>query len=105
MSEATHAELTGANYSSTIAAGKWIVDFWATWCAPCRMQGRILEEAAEELAKAGIQVGKVNIEEEQQLAIRFNVASIPTLILYKDGVEFQKFVGVQQLQTLINAFK
>ena len=105
MAEATHAELTNENYAATIGGGKWIVDFWATWCAPCRMQGRILEEGAEALEKAGIKVGKVNIDEEQQLAIRFNVASIPTLVLYKDGAEFRKFVGVQQLQTLIDAFK
>ena len=69
------------------------------------MQGRILEEGADALAAAGIQVGKVNVDDEQQLAIRFNVASIPTLILYKDGAEFKKFIGVQQIETLLNAFK
>ena len=100
-----HTELKNDNYASSTAAGKWIVDFWATWCAPCRMQGRILEEGADALAAAGIQVGKVNVDDEQQLAIRFNVASIPTLILYKDGAEFRKFVGVQQLETLLNAFR
>ena len=100
-----HTELKNDNYASCTAAGKWIVDFWATWCAPCRMQGRILEEGADALAAAGIQVGKVNVDEEQQLAIRFNVASIPTLILYKDGAEFKKFIGVQQIETLLNAFK
>ncbi len=100
-----HIELTNDTYATATATGKWIVDFWATWCAPCRMQGRLLEEAADALAAAGIQVGKVNVDDEQQLAIRFNVASIPTLILYKDGAEFKKFIGVQQIETLLNAFK
>ena len=101
----SHIELTNDTYASATATGKWIVDFWATWCAPCRMQGRLLEEAADALEAAGIQVGKVNVDDEQQLAIRFNVASIPTLILYKDGAEFKKFIGVQQIETLLNAFK
>ena len=101
----SHIELTNDTYANATATGKWIVDFWATWCAPCRMQGRILEEGADALAAAGIQVGKVNVDDEQQLAIRFNVASIPTLILYKDGAEFKKFIGVQQIETLLNAFK
>ena len=81
-----------------------LVDFWATWCGPCRMLAPVVAKIAEKF-DGRIKVGKVNVDDEQQLAIRFNVASIPTLILYKDGAEFKKFIGVQQIETLLNAFK
>ena len=76
-----------------------LVDFWAPWCAPCRMQLPIVEKMAEE----GYHVGKVNIDEQMGLAGRFGVMSIPTLIVFKDGKEQQRFVGVQSRQVLEDA--
>ncbi len=78
-----------------------LVDFWAPWCAPCRMQLPIVEKMAEE----GYHVGKVNIDEQMGLAGRFGVMSIPTLIVFKDGKEQQRFVGVQSRQVLEDAMK
>ena len=66
-----------------------VVDFWATWCGPCKMLAPELEELAEEGAK----VGKVNVDEEGELAMKFGIMSIPTVILFKDGKIEKKTVG------------
>jgi thioredoxin len=71
-----------------------LIDFWASWCGPCRMLSPIVEEIAEEYADK-IRVGKINIDEQPQLAARYNVASIPTLILFKDGKPVSTSVGVK----------
>ena len=68
-----------------------LVDFWAVWCGPCRMLGPIVEEIAEE--KSEVKVCKVNVDEQPELAVKFRVMSIPTLILVKDGVEADRAVG------------
>lgn len=77
-----------------------LVDFWAPWCGPCRMQAPILEEVSTRLGETVI-IGKVNVDDEKALAGRFNVQAIPTLILFKGGREVQRFVGVQQADALI----
>lgn len=66
-----------------------VVDFWATWCGPCKMLAPELEELAEE----GVKVGKVNVDEEGELAMKFGIMSIPTVILFKDGKIEKKTVG------------
>jgi len=77
-----------------------LVDFYAEWCAPCRMQGPIIEEVANELGdKASI--GKLNTEEAGKTAQSYGVMSIPTLILFRDGEAAQTFVGVQPKEVLI----
>ena len=75
-----------------------LIDFWAEWCGPCRMQLPIVHELAEELTDA--KVGKVNVDEQPELARRFMVMSIPTLIVFKDGEVYKKAVGVQQKEQL-----
>ncbi len=89
-------------FKSAIEKGKVIVDFWAPWCGPCQMMGRVI---AEELIpnRPDITVVKVNVDEAQLLAAQFGVMSIPTLLCYKDGVQTASFVGVQPIKTLLGA--
>lgn len=93
-------QLTRENFQKeaiSASEGKAVlVDFWAPWCGPCRMQGPIVEEMAE----AGFMVGKVNIDEESDLASQYRVMSIPTLIIFKNGKEAGRMVGVQSRQAL-----
>lgn len=71
-----------------------LVDFWATWCGPCRMMSPVVDEIADE--KAGqLKVGKINVDDEPELASRFGVMSIPTLILFKGGKAVQQSVGLK----------
>jgi thioredoxin 1 len=72
--------------------GLILVDFWATWCGPCRMIGPIVEQLAGEY-EGKLKVGKLNVDEETQAAMAYGVQSIPTLILFKDGVEAERVVG------------
>jgi len=69
-----------------------LVDFWATWCGPCRMLAPIIEEIAEEQA-GKIKVGKIDVDQQPELAMTFRVASIPTLILFKDGKAVAQSLG------------
>ena len=84
MSE--HIAITGANFESEVLESKIpvLLDFWAPWCAPCRMIGPIVEQLAAEYS-GRIKVGKINVDEEEDLASRHGVVSIPTLMVYKDG--------------------
>lgn len=70
-----------------------LLDFWANWCGPCRMLSPIVDEIAEE--RADIKVGKINVDEQGELANSFNVASIPTLVLMKDGKPVGRSVGLR----------
>ncbi|MEE1002985.1 MAG: thioredoxin [Acutalibacteraceae bacterium] len=69
-----------------------LVDFWATWCGPCKMIAPVVEEIAEEY-EGKIKVGKVNIDEQMELALEFKVVSIPTLMLFENGEETKREVG------------
>ena len=82
-----------------------LVDFWAEWCGPCRMVAPIVDEIASDL-KGKLKVGKINVEEAPDLAGRFNVMSIPTLLLFKNGEPIEQIVGAMpkdQLVKKINA--
>lgn len=76
-----------------------LLDFWASWCGPCRMVGPIIEEIAEE--RMDIKVGKVNVDEEQELATQFQVMSIPTLIVIKDGKVVNQSAGARPKQQIL----
>ena len=90
--------LTAENFETELvgAEGAMLVDFWEPWCAPCRMQLPIVKQMAED----GYRVGTVNVSEQMELAGRLGVMNIPTLIVFKDGKEYQRFVGLQSRQTL-----
>lgn len=76
-----------------------LVDFWAPWCGPCQMQNPILEELNKELGKKGM-IAKVNVDENQQLAQKYGVMSIPTLLLFNKGHVVKQWMGVQNKETL-----
>ena len=82
-----------AEFDESVKAGKVIVDFWATWCGPCKMQGALIDQKIVP-EHPEIEVLKVNVDEEPALAARFGVMSIPTLILYKDGQMLEQIVGL-----------
>ncbi|MEM5779590.1 MAG: thioredoxin [Lawsonibacter sp.] len=82
------------SFDQALSEGKlMMVDFWADWCGPCRMLGPVIEGLADQYGEK-IVVGKVNVDEEQELAIRYGVMSIPTVIFFKDGKEIDRKVGV-----------
>ncbi|MBQ3781173.1 MAG: thioredoxin [Bacteroidaceae bacterium] len=86
-------EITTENFSEILNAGKpVVVDFWATWCGPCRKVAPVIEELAEEY-KDRVIVGKVDVEEQDDLAFQFGIRNIPTVLFLKDGKVVDKIVG------------
>jgi len=94
-----YIELTSANFEATLAEGVSLVDFWAPWCGPCRMIAPVVEELADDYdGKA--KICKVNTDEEQDIAVKFGIRSIPTIMFFKDGVMVDQVVGAQSKQAL-----
>ncbi|MBP7829577.1 MAG: thioredoxin [Kiritimatiellae bacterium] len=95
-------ELTDKTFDGQVAGGVTIVDFWAPWCGPCRMQTPILEALAPKVQGRAV-IAKVNVDDFPDLAARFSVRGIPTLILFKAGQPVQQMVGVQREDALLRA--
>lgn len=94
-------DITSQSFESEIQSGVTLVDFWAPWCGPCRMQTPILEKIAAKLGDS-VKIGKVNVDDEQDIAANFGIQSIPTLLLFKNGQMVQKMVGLQSEASLIS---
>ena len=100
MSEVT---ITDATFDATVLKSTQpvLVDFWAVWCGPCQVQAPILEEVANEVKGIAV-IGKVNVDENPASAQKFNVMSIPTIMIFKNGTVVKQFVGVQSKETLVS---
>ena len=96
--------LTDDTFDDAVAEGVVLVDLWAPWCAPCMMQGPIVEKVAQTVGQKA-KVVKLNADEGQATAARFGIRAIPTLLLLKDGVEVKRFVGVQSEGVLIEGIE
>ena len=92
--------LTTDNFEEATGKGKVLVDFWAAWCNPCRMVAPVIEQLAEEF-NGTVTVAKVDIDSESALAARFDVMSIPTVLILKDGVEVKRIVGAEPKETYV----
>ncbi|SFT47666.1 thioredoxin [Selenomonas sp. GACV-9] len=96
--------ITNENFQSEVleAKGTVLIDFWASWCGPCRMLAPLVDQVAAE--HSDVKVGKVNVDEQQELAAQFGVMSIPTLIVFRDGQKVNESVGLipkENIESLI----
>ena len=82
-----------------------LVDFWAPWCGPCKMQGPIVEELATSLEGQAVKVGKMNVDEQPNTAGQYGIMSIPTLVIFKGGQPVEQLVGVHDKETLTQKLK
>jgi len=87
-------KLTAKDFDAAITSGRVLVDFWASWCMPCKMLAPVIDELAAKY-EGKVTVAKVDIDAEDALATRFGVMSIPTVVLFENGLEVKRFVGVQ----------
>lgn len=102
MAEVT---LTDANFEEEVLKSTIpiLVDFWAVWCSPCKMQNPILEELEKEF-EGKVKVGKLNVDENPNISAKYGVMSIPTLMLFKNGTLAKQMIGVQSKETLTEEF-
>jgi len=105
MGSANITTLTQANFSTEVlqSTSPVLVDFWAEWCGPCKALGPILDELAEEY-NGKVRIGKVNIDEYQELAAQYRISSIPTLLLFKQAQVAEQLVGLRSKKDLKASF-
>lgn len=95
--------ITNDNFEEEVLKSKVpvLIDFWAEWCGPCKMQSPIVDGLAEELGDS-VKIGKVNVDDEAALALKYQIMSIPTLIVMKDGVFQKKALGLQSREAILD---
>ena len=96
-------DLTESNFEETIASGIVLVDFWAPWCGPCKMQTPILENQVVAQVADKAKIAKVNVDENKNLAAKYAIKSIPSILIFKDGEIVKQFTGLQRAEALIAA--
>ena len=98
-------KITSENFAEEVLNSEKpvLVDFWATWCGPCRMLGPVIEEIAEE--RTDIKVCKINVDEEKKLAMKYRVMSIPTVLVFKNGQVVKQSVGAVPKEDLLELLK
>lgn len=94
--------LTAQNFTHKTRKGVVLVDFWADWCMPCKMMAPILNEVAE-ATDGTAKVYKLNVDEQQQVAAQYGIRSIPTIILFRDGKEVERIIGVKSRDYIISS--
>jgi thioredoxin 1 len=94
--------LTTENFSSEIAQGVVMVDFWATWCMPCKAMAPVIAEIAGQ-TKGKVKVGKLDIDKNGPIANQYGIQAIPTILIFKDGLLVETLVGIQSKAALVNA--
>ncbi len=106
MASTNVAHVTGTSFDTVVSQSKTpvLLDFWAEWCGPCKMLGPTIDEIANEYVGKAV-VGKVDLDEEQALAGRFNISSIPTLLFFKGGVVVKQLVGVRPKKEIVEELK
>ena len=92
-------QLTDGNFNEEIKKGVTLVDFHASWCGPCRMLAPVLEQVAKDVQGKAV-VAKIDIDSEQKTASHFQVTSVPTMILFKDGKEVNRLVGLRNAEAV-----
>ena len=97
--------LNTANFDAAVAEGVTLVDFWAPWCGPCQMLTPILENQVAPAVAGRAKVGKVNVDESRDLAVKFGIKSIPALLVFKNGKIVQQMVGLQSGDALVKAIE
>ncbi len=97
-------ELTKKNFDKFVKEDKVVVDFWATWCGPCKIMASIFEDTAREL-KDKAKFARINVDDNSELAQRFQVMSIPTLIFFRDGEQVDRAIGVIPKEEIVKKIK
>jgi len=92
--------LTDKNFSHQIKNGVILVDFWASWCIPCKMMAPVINEVADSV-NGSASVGKVDVEKYSSISARYNIRNIPTMVLFRNGKEIDRFVGAKSKDFLI----
>lgn len=97
-------ELNSSNFRDTLVSGLNVVEFWAAWCTPCRIQSPIIDNLADKFGDR-VNFFTINVEEYPNLASIYDVMNIPTIIIFKNGESIKKYIGIQNENTIYNELK